>query len=1065
MQAQDADLEQQSQQQVRHYLDAVHSNKDLSINLWALAQVSLDRPEIRSYITAYAASEDINHPTLQILRDTTLTYAERLYRLSLAAQSAELLVAALLEEPDKNMQRQKAQQFETRIGYPKTGRVDYPRLVAAIIQQQAITEQMLPAEYFHQLHFFLFFNNDLIRSQIITADYLSTAADAWGKRGISRSHELRKTLHQMSFFRAHYILDRYNDIDSLYNPIINNPILPVSTFKLNILRMLDYSMYRLGYYNRSINITRNYSLPLVDYLDQQVLALKLQIDLGASLFGIGQIEEAQKVLKDVRLKSEENSYSVSSSRILNNLASTYWISGEFDQFLKLQFKALEAAKTEDSYDLRFDILQNFFTHYRISKDFTSAKQYLVRAQELAQKEQRNEDLAQLAYFQGQLYRDAESDLEQALASFDEALSLISFNANYESYQNILTEKSRLLEKQGKTGQAQEIYHLMQQKAQEREDPRNSIFAAFSKANTHLTLGQMNSAQIMLDTLSTKSLDALDFYQLVKAKTVQARYRKATGRPGEAVTLLQPVIDQIVQRSRSSGTLEEGFWQIEPEYLNAFENFANLLIETNQSEEAVETLDRLKTINDVALYQNPLARSKVLNEKELSDYKRLTDQLDVLRKQLLTVNDEDQPDIQQKIDERSAQKSALDRKITENANPKPVSVNYIQRRMNAYQLVLHITELNDVYYLATISRNEVHFRKVPITRDMRSRFEKTMASIAAGNTNLTDLYPVSRLLGIQDMPDHIDKLTIIPDSYLYQIPIDILPLEKPSAAFSYGDAVYLIERFQTNYMTSLNDFKAPKSNTDYDSEYTGFGVSRFDDERTALVPLPQAKAEIELISKQLTALKNRKTYINSEATEQAFRSSAPKAKILHLATHSEISGRDPMFSSIYLSRSSDDDDDDRFPGRIFAYELFELKLQNELIMLNSCESGSGSYLQGTGVVGISRALRYAGAKSLVLNLWSVNDMMASEFAVKFYDGINKGQSKSEALRNAKLHFLKTKNANPHYWGAYMLLGNEDAIVKPNSFTKNMVAASFLIFFFSLTVASSVLEIKRRRQNSA
>ena len=132
------------------------------------------------------------------------------------------------------------------------------------------------------------------------------------------------------------------------------------------------------------------------------------------------------------------------------------------------------------------------------------------------------------------------------------------------------------------------------------------------------------------------------------------------------------------------------------------------------------------------------------------------------------------------------------------------------------------------------------------------------------------------------------------------------------------------------------------------------------------------------------------------------------------------------------------------------------------MLNSCESGSGSYLQGTGVVGISRALRYAGAQSLVLNLWSVNDMMASEFAIKFYEGINKGETKSEALRNAKLYFLKTKNANPHYWGSYMLLGNEDAIIHPYAFTNNMVAASFMIFFFSLALASSFIEIRRRKK---
>jgi CHAT domain-containing protein len=289
-------------------------------------------------------------------------------------------------------------------------------------------------------------------------------------------------------------------------------------------------------------------------------------------------------------------------------------------------------------------------------------------------------------------------------------------------------------------------------------------------------------------------------------------------------------------------------------------------------------------------------------------------------------------------------------------------------------------------------------------------------------------------------------------------MDVLPMQKPSGAHNYGDAVYLIERFQTNYMTSLNDFRDHPRNREFTYGYSGFGVSQYND-RKNLLPLPHARAEVNAISDELTALDNRNTYLNDTATEQVFRHVAPKSRILHLATHSEVSGRNPMFSSIYLSQSQQDDEE-RYSGRIFAYELFELKLQNDLIMLNCCESGSCSYFQGTGVVGISRALRYAGAQSLVLNLWSVNDMMASDFAVKFYEGINKGQSKPEALRNAKLHFLKTNNANPHYWGSYMLLGNESPIVKPDQTLRTIIAITFLVLFFAFAITSSVIEIRRR-----
>src|SRR5699024_3334692 len=134
---------------------------------------------------------------------------------------------------------------------------------------------------------------------------------------------------------------------------------------------------------------------------------------------------------------------------------------------------------------------------------------------------------------------------------------------------------------------------------------------------------------------------------------------------------------------------------------------------------------------------------------------------------------------------------------------------------------------------------------------------------------------------------------------------------------------------------------------------------------------------------------------------------------------------------------------------------------DLIMLNSCESASGSYLQGSGVVGISRALRYAGADALMLNLWPVNDMLASEFAVKFYSNLNNGLSKAESLRKTQLYFLAHNNANPYYWAPYLLLGNKEPIIQPYKKTNKIAAISFMALFVAFAFASSYLKWKRRR----
>jgi CHAT domain-containing protein len=185
------------------------------------------------------------------------------------------------------------------------------------------------------------------------------------------------------------------------------------------------------------------------------------------------------------------------------------------------------------------------------------------------------------------------------------------------------------------------------------------------------------------------------------------------------------------------------------------------------------------------------------------------------------------------------------------------------------------------------------------------------------------------------------------------------------------------------------------------------------------------------------------FTNDAATKTVFKQKVATSRLVHVATHSEISEQDPLFSTIYLKNSSDSDTL-QSDQALYAYELFDTPLNSEFIMLNSCSSGSGQYIQGSGIMGISRALRYAGAKSLALNLWSVNDKVASEFATDFYDLLNKGETKSEAIRQAKLNQLKRANANPHFWGAYMMIGN------PSPVTAKSTNAGLMFSLLALTM---------------
>ena len=82
---------------------------------------------------------------------------------------------------------------------------------------------------------------------------------------------------------------------------------------------------------------------------------------------------------------------------------------------------------------------------------------------------------------------------------------------------------------------------------------------------------------------------------------------------------------------------------------------------------------------------------------------------------------------------------------------------------------------------------------------------------------------------------------------------------------------------------------------------------------------------------------------------------------------------------------------------------------------------------------------AGAKSVVVSLWDVNDKYTSLFMQSFYKYLSEGFDKSEALRKAKMYFKKNYSANPYYWSAFVLAGDVSKI-------KNIQAASANYFLF-------------------
>jgi CHAT domain-containing protein/tetratricopeptide (TPR) repeat protein len=145
------------------------------------------------------------------------------------------------------------------------------------------------------------------------------------------------------------------------------------------------------------------------------------------------------------------------------------------------------------------------------------------------------------------------------------------------------------------------------------------------------------------------------------------------------------------------------------------------------------------------------------------------------------------------------------------------------------------------------------------------------------------------------------------------------------------------------------------------------------------------------------------------------------KIIHFATHGFVNTTHPELSGIVLSLV--DEQGKALNGFLRLTDIFNLKLAADLVVLSACQTGLGKNIQGEGIVGLTRGFMYAGAKRVVVSLWSVDDEGTATFMAKFYERmLQKGLTPAAALRAAQLAmWQQEKWQSPYYWAAFTLQG--------------------------------------------
>ena len=142
----------------------------------------------------------------------------------------------------------------------------------------------------------------------------------------------------------------------------------------------------------------------------------------------------------------------------------------------------------------------------------------------------------------------------------------------------------------------------------------------------------------------------------------------------------------------------------------------------------------------------------------------------------------------------------------------------------------------------------------------------------------------------------------------------------------------------------------------------------------------------------------------------------------------------MNSALALTPASAGDTDDN--GFLQAWEIYEqFRVDADLVTLSACETAVGEDAGGEGLISLSRAFLYAGAKSVVASLWSVRDDSTAALMTRFYGYLKKGLAKDEALRAAQVDLIRSAGpapaggraprvswSHPHNWAGFALIGD-------------------------------------------
>jgi len=480
-----------------------------------------------------------------------------------------------------------------------------------------------------------------------------------------------------------------------------------------------------------------------------------------------------------------------------------------------------------------------------------------------------------------------------------------------------------------------------------------------------------------------------------------------------------------------------------------------------SELLTSTLNRYEDVATTNLIYSSLKHADILNDNPIlmREYRRYTDRISHIQRELSSCEEDDDENLQQLIAARRsayleleyfADYSLESKEADYSASLGQMSLGF--EELDQFDLVYRFCStsyLNNVVF--TYSENEVGIGVLATEEELAVQIKaaKQAMSFSATSSSSHSVKMMNEALlkltksifgfvPVLQNPEEKRSFLVVAEGALNLFPFEALLVKFASDTTEYH---HLSEAATITYAPSLASYLQFKHRDD---------LGQVNSEKALLVAANPAThaaqsymsnilatrsgdlGSIEHVDDEIVAINEVMTDDHSKSllqeivimgssniSEQIFKQEiSENIRYLHIAAHGVHDFEDPRYSGILLGRNSNDTED----GILQAHEIYPLDIRADLVVLSSCFSGFGEIDPNEGNLGIYRSFLIAGANSVIVSLWNVEDESTSILFAKFYEYLSTGKSKTEALNLARLYLMEeTDFSHPFYWAPFVLYG--------------------------------------------